>query len=427
MSKKNENKLLPKFRFPEFNNDGEWEVKKLDEIAEIKRGAASQHLKYVDKNHPNAIRLLRINDFLNDDAVYVEDTPDMKRFRVKTTDILIAGTGATAGITFIVESKFNDLAYSYNAPRIRVKNINSQFVYHYLKSDSIIQQQKRFFVGNAQPFLDTTAIGNLKIFISSSNEQQKIAACLSTLDEVITAESHKLEVLKDHKKGLLQNLLPQAGETVPKFRFKEFEDSGEWVEKRVEDYFDVGSSKRVLQQDWASQGVPFYRTRELVSLSKHEPFGSEIFISEELYNDLKVNYGIPTIGDFLVSGVGTLGICYQVKQNDRFYFKDGNVIWFKLKGDLNSTYFKYCFESEHIQNQIVGQTSKSTVGTYTIQNAKKTKFWFAPATKEQEKIADTLSSIDELIIAQGQKLEAMQQHKKGLLQGLFPNLNEVTA
>jgi type I restriction enzyme S subunit len=184
----------------------------LSEIAEIKRGAASQHLNYVEKNHPNAIRLIRINDFLNDEAVFVEDTSDIKRFRVKTGDILIAGTGATAGITFIIDSKFNDLAYSYNAPRIRVEKANNQFVYQYLKSDSIIKQQRRLFVGNAQPFLDITTIGNFKLFIPSLPEQQKIASCLLSLDDLITAQTQKIEQLQWHKKGLLQGLFPNMNE-----------------------------------------------------------------------------------------------------------------------------------------------------------------------------------------------------------------------
>lgn len=211
-----------------------------------------------------------------------------------------------------------------------------------------------------------------------------------------------------------------SADNIPELRFPEFEKDREWGEKFVEDFFLVGSSKRVLQEDWTNQGIPFYRTRELVSLSKNEPFGNEIFISEELFLEISEKYGLPSEGDFLVSGVGTLGICYQVQADNKFYFKDGNVLWFKLERGLNSTYFKYCFQSDHIQNQILAQASISTVGTYTIQNAKKTTFWYPPTTYEQQKIASFLSSIDEFISAQSQKLEALKVHKKGLMQQLFP-------
>lgn len=206
--------------------------------------------------------------------------------------------------------------------------------------------------------------------------------------------------------------------TVPKLRFPDFET--DWKEKLIEDFFEVGSSKRVLEEDWTNQGIPFYRTRELVSLSKNEPFSNEVFISEELYYELSNKYGLPKEGDFLVSGVGTLGISYQVKAEDKFYFKDGNVIWFKLKSGIVSNYFKYCFQSDNIQKQIFGQASISTVGTYTIQNAKKTKFWYPTNIDEQQKIASCFSSLDDLIIAENQKLDALKAHKKGLMQQLFP-------
>jgi type I restriction enzyme S subunit len=197
-----------------------------------------------------------------------------------------------------------------------------------------------------------------------------------------------------------------------------------WAQKSIENYFDVGSSKRVLQQDWATQGIPFYRTRELVSLSKGEPFSSEIFIAEKLFDEIIEKYGAPKEGDFLVSGVGTLGISYLVKSNDKFYFKDGNVLWFAKREHISSKFFKYCFESDGIQNQITKQASVSTVGTYTIQNAKTTNFLTPPSTAEQQKIANCLSSLDELIAAQARKVEALKTHKKGLMQQLFPSEGE---
>ena len=211
---------------------------------------------------------------------------------------------------------------------------------------------------------------------------------------------------------------------VPKLRFPEFRDSGVWAQKSIENYFDVGSSKRVLQQDWTTQGIPFYRTRELVSLSKGEPFASEIFIAEKLFYEIAGKYDIPKEGDFLVSGVGTLGISYLVKSSDKFYFKDGNVLWFAKREQISSKFFKYCFESDGIQNQITKQASVSTVGTYTIQNAKTTKFLIPPTAAEQQKIADCLSSLDELIAAQARKVEALKTHKKGLMQQLFPREGE---
>jgi type I restriction enzyme S subunit len=411
MNKNSKNKLVPKLRFPEFASEN-WNRKTIDEICEI--------LNNLRK--PLTSNLREKGEYPYYGASGIIDY--VKEYIFNERLLLIGEDGAKwvayEKTAFIAEGKY---WVNNHAHVLKPIGVVDAFLENYLVRLDI----SPFITGAAPPKLTLRKLKSIPVPIPENrNEQQKIASCLSSLDEVITAESEKLEALKEHKKGLLQNLFPQEGETVPKVRFKEFMDSGMWVEKIVENYFDVGSSKRVLQQDWTNQGVPFYRTRELVSLSKNEPFGSEVYISEELYSELKKTYGVPNEGDFLVSGVGTLGICYQVKNNNKFYFKDGNVLWFKLLGELNSTYFKYCFQSDHIQNQIIGQTSKSTVGTYTIQNAKKTKLWYPPRINEQEKIAEILSSIDDLIIAQNQKVETLKLHKKGLLQGLFPEINIFT-
>jgi type I restriction enzyme S subunit len=106
---------VPKLRFPDHTEA--WDDIRLKEVADIKRGAGSQYLTYV-QTEQEGIRLVRIGDFLGSDPVFVEDTKDMKRFRLQRDDILITGTGATAGITFKVPDKFIDFAFSYNAPRI---------------------------------------------------------------------------------------------------------------------------------------------------------------------------------------------------------------------------------------------------------------------------------------------------------------------
>jgi type I restriction enzyme, S subunit len=196
-----------KLRFKDENGKAypKWEKRKLGDVADVKRGAASQHLNYVS-DETKGVRLLRINDFLSDGAVYVEATEEMKRYTVRTNDLLIAGTGATAGIIFIVPEKFNNLAFSYNAPRIRVTKSYHTFIYYYLKSDIILKQQKKLFVGNAQPFLDTDAMRGFKIDLPSIDEQQKIASYLSSLDAKIESMATQIAQSQTFKKGLLQQM-----------------------------------------------------------------------------------------------------------------------------------------------------------------------------------------------------------------------------
>ncbi|EGR1583969.1 restriction endonuclease subunit S, partial [Vibrio parahaemolyticus] len=136
-------------------------------------------------------------------------------------------------------------------------------------------------------------------------------------------------------------------------------------------------------------------------------------------------YGKPKSGDFLVSGVGTLGISYLVKESDEFYFKDGNVLWFKSLGNIDSKFFKYCFESDLVQNQIINQTTITTVGTYTITNAKQTKFLCPPNHREQQKIASVLTAADKDIELLEAKLAHFKQEKKALMQQLLTGKRRV--
>ncbi|MFM2292322.1 MAG: hypothetical protein RIS29_2135 [Bacteroidota bacterium] len=426
----NENKIVPKLRFPEFVNEGEWVSAEFSDYIKLYRGSSPRPIQDYLTRELDGVNWIKIGDTKNaeNSTIYsVEEriTPKgAENSRKVVKGELILANSMSFGKTY--ELAIDGCIYDgWFVLREYEGAFDKKYLLQLLNSEYMQLQYQKLAAGGIVQNISSEIVYRTILLHTSITEQQKIATCLSSLDELIAAHTDKLDALKDHKKGLMQQLFPAEGETVPKLRFKEFEGDGEWVEKIVEEFFDVGSSKRVLEANWTNLGVPFYRTRELVSLSKNLPFGSEIFISEELYNDLKEKYGVPKEGDFLVSGVGTLGICYQVKANDKFYYKDGNVLLFSKKVGVESDYFKYCFQSDHIQSQILNQTAISTVGTYTIQNAKKTTFWYPPTTDEQQKIANFLSSIDDEIAAQAKKLEGLKEHKKGLMQGLFPQLSEL--
>ena len=104
----------------------------------------------------------------------------------------------------------------------------------------------------------------------------------------------------------------------------------DWDLKSLGELFIITSSKRVFQSEWKSEGIPFYRARELAVLGECGRVNNELIISREMYETYKKMYGVPQIGDMLVTGVGTLGKVYVVSDNHEFYFKDGNIIWFKI-------------------------------------------------------------------------------------------------
>ena len=128
--------------------------------------------------------------------------------------------------------------------------------------------------------------------------------------------------------------------------------SGSLELKKLGDLYQITSSKRVFKSEWKKKGVPFYRAREIVKLSEDGYVNNELFISEEMYIEYSSKYGIPKEGDIMVTGVGTLGICYVVKGSDKFYFKDGNIIWLKKNSDINSKYVEYAFKSDSIKKKI---------------------------------------------------------------------------
>jgi len=173
-----------------------------------------------------------------------------------------------------------------------------------------------------------------------------------------------------------------------------------WKWKKLGDLFDIGSSKRVHQKDWTTEGVPFYRAREVVLLSKNGSVDNELFISESMYQSFAAKYGLPENGDILVTGVGTLGVCYVVKENDKFYYKDGNIICLKRKSEeINSRFVEYAFQSSVLKRQ-VNDSAGSVVATYTISRAKSTDIPFAPVEVQNrivEKLDALLTRIDSAI------------------------------
>lgn len=197
-----------------------------------------------------------------------------------------------------------------------------------------------------------------------------------------------------------------------------------WEIKTLEDLFDIGSSKRVYESQWRNAGVPFYRAREIVKLSRDGFVDNELFIDEELYKEYANKYGTPKCGDIMVTGVGTLGVCYIVKKNDKFYFKDGNILWFKSKEGTNPFYVNYAFKSNYLRQQI-DNCNGATVGTFTIVRAKKTTIPVPPLA-EQERIVAELDLLSSIIDNKKAQLKELDQLAQSIFYDMFgdPITNE---
>ena len=154
-----------------------------------------------------------------------------------------------------------------------------------------------------------------------------------------------------------------------------------WVWVRLNSLFNVGSSKRVHKSDWRNSGVPFYRARDIESLSSGH-FNSDLFIDSSLYEECKRKYGVPKIDDILVSAVGTLGKTFVIKSTNPFYYKDGNIICLSNFSKTNPDYIALLFESTFIKNQIYGKSHGVTVDTYTIERANETLLPLPPLNEQ---------------------------------------------
>lgn len=159
---------------------------------------------------------------------------------------------------------------------------------------------------------------------------------------------------------------------------------------------DVTSVRRIHQEDWTDEGVRFLRARDLVAFAKNEPIDDPLYISKEMYREYSIQSGKVSVGDLLVTGVGTIGVPWLVTSENPIYFKDGNIIWFKNAGEVDGEFLYHSFTASAIQNFIHEAAGIGTVGTYTIETGKKTPIWL-PTKQEQHCISAFITRLDSLI------------------------------
>lgn len=171
----------------------------------------------------------------------------------------------------------------------------------------------------------------------------------------------------------------------------------ERIEKKLSELCTITSSKRIYRKEYEKSGIPFYRSKEVIQKHKNEPIDLELFISEERYHEIKTQFGVPEKGDILLTSVGTLGIPYYIDNEDEFYFKDGNLTWFKhFSNEIHSKYLYYYILSPIGKEKIDQITIGSTQKAITIQGLKNVKIKI-PTKNEQVLITKILSSLDDKI------------------------------
>ena len=240
----------------------------------------------------------------------------------------------------------------------------------------------------------------------------------------LTATEFLNEINKKREELISQNIIKKTNSTTISENEQPYKIPAEWLWVRLGDIGEIASSKRVYQAQWREEGIPFIRARDIVKLNSTEEYNPELFIEEELYNKFKEKFGVPKINDILITGIGTTGESYIVKDNDPFYFKDASIIWFKNHFSLEPKFIKYYLDFPKTKLMIQNMSGGTTVATYTISGASSTPIPFPPL-KEQQKIAEILSSVDAAIEKTEQVIAKTEEVKKGLMQQ-FPHKDIIT-
>ena len=169
-----------------------------------------------------------------------------------------------------------------------------------------------------------------------------------------------------------------------------------WEQRKLGDMMNVTSVKRIHQSDWTDSGVRFLRARDIVAAAKNEEPDDYLYISKEKYEEYSTLSGKVGVSDLLVTGVGTIGVPYLVRNLEPLYFKDGNIIWFQNLDKIDGKFLFYSFSAEQIQGFINESAGIGTVGTYTIESGKKTPISL-PNQIEQAKVGEFFQQLDNLI------------------------------
>ena len=425
---------VPKLRFPEFQSAGEWTTVELGAVATIRTekvgnnicvpmsitsgvGLVSQEEKFgrviAGDSYKNYL-LLKPNEFAYNKSA-TKEYPE---------GFLTLYSGAA--LAAVPNSIFTCFRINGESPDVRF--LNYQF------SDNLHGRWLRKFIQVGARAHGSLSINDNDLMAlpvpvpagtTSVAEQQKIAECLSSVEELMAAQARKVDALKTHKKGLLQLLFPCEGETQPRLRFPEFHNTGGWSDGRLADIATVlqgyGFPERLQGQKGGD--FPFYKVSDISrSLAAGKVFIEEStnYINESLLKELRAK-PIPE-GTTVFAKIGE-----AIRSNRRAITTvpcliDNNAAGVKrIKGKATDMFIYLLMEQISLIDHaggVVPAVNKSAIEEIAV------KF---PEPDEQERIASCLSSLDAMITAEIQKNEALKTHKKGLMQQLFPSTEEVGA
>ena len=384
MSNKEKAPLVPKLRFPEFRNSAGWRPMPLGLACQMQSGKFVSASEIREQNVQGLYPCYGGNGLRGYTATFTHSGKYS----------LIGRQGALCGN---VKQSIGQFHATEHALVVTPKNgVTGDWLFFILD----LMNLNRFATGQAQPGLSVDVLEKLPIAVPThKTEQQKIADCLSSLDELIATQARKADALKTHKKGLMQQLFPREVETQPRLRLPEFQDTAEWGVEKLGSVAKNLDNRRVpiTSSDREAGDVPYYGASGIVDYVKGSIFDENLLcISEDGANLVARTYPIA----FPITGKTWVNNHAHVLQ-----FENAGTQKF-VEVYLNSIKL-----DDFITGMAQPKLNKAMLDSIPIPR---------PGIPEQQRIADCLTSLDDLIGAQTQQLEALKSHKKGLMQQLFP-------
>lgn len=413
--------LVPRLRFPEFRKAGEWERKQLSQIAEIYKGKG---ISKSDIKADGAYPCVRYGELYTtygeviDTVISRTDVSPSQLFLSRRGDVVIPSSGETKiDIATAACVMRDNVALGSDLNIIRTKQ-NGAFLSYYLNGSMRFEIAK-VAQGDTVAHLYKSNLEKLLLALPKKKEQQKIADCLSSLDALITAQADKLDALKAHKKGLMQQLFPRESETVPRLRFPEFRDAGEWEEQTLGELVEVASGQvdptspmycnkphvggeNIESHTGRLQGM---RTaKELGLISGKYSFDAK----DVLYSKIRPALNKVATPDF--EGICSADI-YPIRPSSQQLCRQ--YLAYLL---LSDGFLKYA--TKNSGRSKIPKVNRESILAYEL---------VIPDRAEQQCIAESLSSLDTLINSHAKKLDALKAHKNGLMQQLFPSLESLVS
>ena len=403
MSNKKKAPVVPKLRFPDFRMADGWAVPKLGSIGAFTGGGTPSKEKaaYWAGANPwvsssdiseDGIQDIFISRYISDEAIQATATKVVPANSILLVSRVGVGKLAISRAPICTSQDFTNFTPTKD---------DLVFLAYCIKS--LKAKLLAFNQGMAIKGFTKDDVSNLGIPLPKLNEQQKIADCLSSLDELIAAQARKVDALKTHKKGLMQQLFPREGETQPRLRFPEFRDAGEWRSKKLGKVAENLDNRRVpiTSSNREAGDVPYYGASGIVDYVQGFIFDEDLLcISEDGANLVARTYPIA----FSITGKTWVN-------------NHAHVLRFEQA--CTQKFVEVFLNSIKLDDFITGMAqpklNKAMLDSIPIPYL---------GVHEQQHIADCLTSLDDLITFQTQALETLKTHKKGLMQQLFPYLTE---